>query len=218
MADLDEVVDLDAVADHRVAERAAIDRRVRADFDVVADDHPSELGHADGALRRGNKAETGLADPRARQDGDPGAQKRVRDACSRFNAAVFADLDAWSDHDVRTEENACADLCAGRNDRCFVNPRVGSDFRFRMDPCLEIEKAIPVKTGGEPDETEPRRGRKARRPADSKRRRKRRRDKAKTDPPAVQLRDHLARLDEDDRIREIGFPKARYPRDCAAVS
>ena len=38
VADLDQVVELDAVLDHGVAERAAVDAGVGADLDVVADD------------------------------------------------------------------------------------------------------------------------------------------------------------------------------------
>ena len=42
-ADLDQVVELDAVLDHGVVERAAVDAGVGADLDVVADAHRAEL-------------------------------------------------------------------------------------------------------------------------------------------------------------------------------
>src|SRR6185436_13011883 len=41
--DLNEVVELDAVLDDRVLDRAAVDRRVRAYLDVVADDDAADL-------------------------------------------------------------------------------------------------------------------------------------------------------------------------------
>ena len=51
VADLDQVVELDAVLDHRVVERAAVDAGVGADLHVVADAHGTELLDLDpGAL------------------------------------------------------------------------------------------------------------------------------------------------------------------------
>ena len=38
VGDLDEVIDLAAVTDHRIVQRAAVDRRIGADFDIVAND------------------------------------------------------------------------------------------------------------------------------------------------------------------------------------
>ena len=43
VSDLDLVVELDAVADHRVLDRAAIDGGVRADLDIIADAHAADL-------------------------------------------------------------------------------------------------------------------------------------------------------------------------------
>src|SRR5690606_31781814 len=45
--DVDQVVDLAAVADHRAADRAAVDARVRADLDIRADHAPADLRHLD---------------------------------------------------------------------------------------------------------------------------------------------------------------------------
>src|SRR5690606_6646019 len=54
--DLDEVVELAAVADDRVVERAAIDGAVRADLDIVADHDAAELGNLLPALLRVDEA------------------------------------------------------------------------------------------------------------------------------------------------------------------
>jgi len=45
--DLDLIVELDVVLDHRVVDRAAIDRRVGADLDIGADHHAAELRDLD---------------------------------------------------------------------------------------------------------------------------------------------------------------------------
>ena len=51
VANLDEVVDLGPLADHRVADGAAVDRRAGADLDVVLDDDAADLRHLDVAAR-----------------------------------------------------------------------------------------------------------------------------------------------------------------------
>ena len=55
--DLDLVVELDAVLDDRVVDGAAIDRRVRADLDVVADQHAADLRHLEPRAVRGREPE-----------------------------------------------------------------------------------------------------------------------------------------------------------------
>src|SRR6185369_17732969 len=76
VADLDLVVELDAILDDRVLDRAAIDRGVGADLDVVADAHAADLRdlHQAALVRR----ETEAVGP----DGDAGMQH-----------AAFADRD-----------------------------------------------------------------------------------------------------------------------------
>ena len=51
--DLDEIVDLGAGADARLADGGTIDRRVRADLDVVFDDDAADLRNLVVACRRG---------------------------------------------------------------------------------------------------------------------------------------------------------------------
>jgi hypothetical protein len=65
VADLDQVVELDAVLDHGVVERAAVDAGVGADLDVVADAHRAELLDLDPAPLVGREAEAVGADHRA---------------------------------------------------------------------------------------------------------------------------------------------------------
>src|SRR5262249_11685761 len=60
--DLDEIVDLAALADDGVANRAPVDRAVRPDLDVVLDDDPPDLGDLVGAAGAAAKAEASLPD------------------------------------------------------------------------------------------------------------------------------------------------------------
>ena len=63
VSNLAEIVDLGAFADHRVVERAAINRRVRPDADVILHDHPAEMRLICNALSTGDHTESGLANP-----------------------------------------------------------------------------------------------------------------------------------------------------------
>ena len=64
--DLHQIINHRARADHGIVSGAAVDRRVGADIDIVADDDPPELRDLDRAARIGREAEPGLADPHAR--------------------------------------------------------------------------------------------------------------------------------------------------------
>ena len=50
VADLDQIVDLGALADHGIADGAAVDGRIGADLDVVLDDDAADLRHFQMAL------------------------------------------------------------------------------------------------------------------------------------------------------------------------
>ena len=65
---LHQVINLRALADDRRAERATIHGHIRADFDVVADDHIADLRHLamNGAVKHVTKSIR--ADDRARMD------------------------------------------------------------------------------------------------------------------------------------------------------
>ena len=62
VSDVDLVIDLGAVADPRVFDRAAVDGGARADFDIVANHHPPELRDLEMAARARDEAEAVLAD------------------------------------------------------------------------------------------------------------------------------------------------------------
>ena len=65
VADHHEVIDLGAFADHRVAVRAAVDRRIGADLDVVLDHHPTDLRNLEVTAWPHSEAEPILADAHA---------------------------------------------------------------------------------------------------------------------------------------------------------
>src|SRR5262249_55927570 len=73
--DLDQIINHRTVADDGVGPGAAVDRRIGADLDIVADDDAAELRDADMAARIGGEAEAVLADPGAGKDGDARADE-----------------------------------------------------------------------------------------------------------------------------------------------
>src|SRR5258708_99848 len=142
MADLDLVVQLDAVLDHGVVERAAVDRGVGADLHVVAYEGPTRLRNLDPASRIARHAETiganhhagmnqrALADKAARIDGHRRSQAAVlADPC------VFADRAIGIDHGALTQPRPAADMTAGANSggcgdfRAPLGPRARLDSR-----------------------------------------------------------------------------------------
>ena len=131
MTDLHLVVDLDAVLDDGVADRAAVYGRVRTDLDVIADRNPAELRHLDIAVPVLRLAEAVGADhdPRMQQasraDAGPRAQRDVRDA-----AAAGTEHDTVQQDRVGAEERSCADR------------RAGADVAMRADPGARVDRGV----------------------------------------------------------------------------
>jgi hypothetical protein len=62
VSDLNEIIDFCPFADDRIAKRAAIDRRTRADLDPILDYDASDLRNLRMARGAGSKAKPGLSD------------------------------------------------------------------------------------------------------------------------------------------------------------
>src|SRR3982751_6106824 len=77
MGDLHQIVDLGPLTDDRIRHGAAIDGRVRADFDIVLNDNAADLRHTLRAFGAADKAEAVLADPGAAMNDDAVADQRV---------------------------------------------------------------------------------------------------------------------------------------------
>src|SRR3989449_6339909 len=125
VADLDQVIEFDIILDRRIADCAAIDGGVGADFDVGADDYAAELRDLEPAPVLFRHPETVRADDRsavhdrARPDGRAGVNDDARmqqtvvvDAAiltehrTRPHLRAFADARALADHGVRAPRRA----------------------------------------------------------------------------------------------------------------
>src|SRR5690349_1132191 len=111
VAHLDLVVELDALFEHRIVDRAAIDRGVGADLDVVADAYGADLRNLDPAALFLGDAEAVGADHGTGMDDDARADRATGIYhYPRIQGAVVADRDALADDATRADGGALAEL------------------------------------------------------------------------------------------------------------
>jgi hypothetical protein len=132
--DHDEVVELDALLDHGVLERPAIDGGVRADLDVVAHLDTADLRHLDpGALVR-RKSETIRSDHRPRLHyAAPANPDTGTDMHPCHELRVVGDRCAAFDETTGPDEATSADKCASTNYHMRADLGTGVDAGIRRD-------------------------------------------------------------------------------------
>src|SRR6478752_1477163 len=123
MADLDQIIELAAFSDHGIAQAAAIDTGIGADFDVVLNDHPRKLRDLGMALRARHEAETILSDPHAGMQNDAVADQSMGNRDVRADRAITADPNVGTDRGLRADQRSSADF-GTRSDR---RPRIDGD-------------------------------------------------------------------------------------------
>jgi len=134
VADLDLIVELYAFLDDGVADCAAIDRRVGADFDISAHLHPAQLRDFDPCAALGRKAKAITAEHRPRMDQHSGTEcdalkqrhagdqpHILGDTCARGDEAVRANECARTDGSACANDCACCDVGTGIDARSGVN-------------------------------------------------------------------------------------------------
>ena len=128
MRNLHQVVDTHAIFNDRVVDCTPIDCRIRANFDIVADDHAAQLRHLDPAILRHCVAETVCSDHGAGVHDTACTERDVlnqRTVCkqvtviahpalsannsTRTDDDTFADDGAFLDHGVRTDLGTVSD-------------------------------------------------------------------------------------------------------------
>src|SRR5581483_9266723 len=139
VSDLHQVVDLCSLPDNGVADRAAVDGGAGADFDIVLDNHPSDLRHLDMDRTPHDVAESVLADAAAGVNDDAVADERVLDGCPGADRAVAPDPHAWADDGIGRDHRSCPDLHLRSDDRARIDhdsvfqPRRGMNQAARAD-------------------------------------------------------------------------------------
>src|SRR5579863_9155874 len=127
VSDLALVIDLARLADHSVADAAAIDRRAGTDLDAVLDDDTAGLRNLQ---LRGvfGIAKTVLTDPAAGMNDHAIADQRVRDRATGADPAVAADRDVRTDHRVGGDQSPCTDFDARSDDGSGID----GDIAFEL--------------------------------------------------------------------------------------
>src|SRR5262249_11175974 len=92
--DLHQIINFLALADHGVAERAAVDRRIRADLDMILHDHAAELGNLHVTVSAGRKTEARTTKLHTGLNDDIVAKIRERDDGMRCDLRAAADCHA----------------------------------------------------------------------------------------------------------------------------
>src|SRR6187549_928095 len=132
---LNEVVDLGPFADHGIADRAAVDGRVRADLDIVLDDDPADLRDFPIAGGAGQKAKAILSDAHAPMDHDAVADQRMHNGGRRSDRAVAPDPHLRAYHGSRPDDGAGTDFRAWPNHRSGIDRDAALKPRRGMHEC-----------------------------------------------------------------------------------
>src|SRR5262249_6343633 len=130
--DLDEIVDLGALADYRVARRPTVDCGVGSDLDVVLNDDAPGLRNLLVPLRRREVAEAVLADAGAGMNDHAVADQGVGPAGPSPDCALSADTDAGPYHRACRNQRTGADF----------SPRTDDRQRIDGDPGLEARRGV----------------------------------------------------------------------------
>src|SRR5439155_24199182 len=131
--DLYQIIDHRAGPDHLIVSRAAIDRRVGADINVVADNDPPELRDFNRPLSVGCKAEAGLANLYPGVEHDARADQAMAQRHIGADPAILSELDRGADHRVGADLAARAEPRAGRDDDMRPDLAILRDCRARID-------------------------------------------------------------------------------------
>src|ERR1035437_1997449 len=128
VAYLDHVVDLAALADHRVANGAAVDGGAGSDLDIVLDDDAPDLRNLEVALRPHYEAEAVLTDLAARMNDDAVADQRGGDRGPGADRAIAPGPHLSPDYGSGADDGAGADLGVR------PDPRAGLDGDVVFQP------------------------------------------------------------------------------------
>src|SRR5689334_6768785 len=121
--DLHEIINFRALSDHRVAQGAAVDSGIRADFDPILDNDSADLRHFQMARLAHGEAEASLPDGCAGMDSDMVTDQGVGNRGIRADIAVPADMHAVTDDAAGCNCRPLPDACLGPDHRPRLNNR-----------------------------------------------------------------------------------------------
>ncbi len=143
MCDMHEIINLHPITDNGIVECSAINRGVRADLDVIANDHGADLFHLDPCSAIQRKAETIGTDDRARlNDNTPSDPRAIHDHAIGIEISVATNLDA------STNEGTGTDMNPRPNPTCRTDSGPGTNPRGHVDRCSRMHHGAVLDARG----------------------------------------------------------------------
>src|SRR5262245_8875654 len=121
VAHLNQVVDLCALADDRVADCTAIDGRAGSYLDIVLNDNAPDLRHLEMPIAAHHVSKAILTDLAARMNDDPIAYQGIGHRRIRADRALAPNPDSGANHGIGSNHAATADFGAGANHRARLD-------------------------------------------------------------------------------------------------
>src|SRR6478752_478205 len=112
VAYLHQVVDLGPLADYRVTNCAAVNRRACAYLDIVLNNHAADLRNLEVSVTAHHVTEAVLTDLATGMDDDPIADQSIAQARSGSDRAIASYPHIGADDGVRSDHAAAADFRA----------------------------------------------------------------------------------------------------------
>jgi hypothetical protein len=135
-----QIVDLAAIADYRIVQRAAIDGRIGANLDIVADGHRTDLRNLDPVLALRRETEAIGTDNRTGMNNHPLTDPAtVVDGDIRIQDPAVADTDIVPHHTAGMDDNAFAEADILAEDDIRRDRRAG--WNRRLDDCRRMNTA-----------------------------------------------------------------------------
>src|SRR5262245_56981092 len=142
VAYLHQVVDLGPLADYRVTDCAAVNRRAGAYLDIVLNNHAADLGNLEVSLTAHHVTEAVLTDLATGMDDDPIADQGIAQAGSGSDRAIAssphigADYGVCADHGAASNFGAWSDYGARFDADPIFGAGIGVDARMSKIACI----------------------------------------------------------------------------------
>ena len=122
VCDLDEIIQFGAAFNQRFSKCRSINSSIRSNFNIVFNDHGSDLGDFVVSVANGCESEAVAANNCAAVDDHPVA-----------DGYLFSDTDMWIDKTISADLGSFADVDKGLNNGIISNFNVVSDIGKRLD-------------------------------------------------------------------------------------
>ncbi len=133
MSNLNKIINLGSGSNHGIRSGAAINRRVRPDFNVVFDQYAAELRYLLMRLWPRSETEPILTDPHAGMNDDPVSKQTEQQRGTGAYPAVITQHHARADHGVRANPASTTELGTWPDDRARFHRAIVAKARRRVN-------------------------------------------------------------------------------------